>query len=100
MSENDNQQRQQQELQIQIPPEVQRGVYANNMVVAHTQEEFVLDFILATPPVGTVNARVIVSPSHAKRIAQALIENIEKYESRFGEVENIPAGLPGDVITH
>lgn len=99
MSDNDNQQNQ-QELQIQIPPEIQKGSYANNMVVAHTQEEFVLDFILATPPVGIVNARVIVSPSHAKRIAQALIENIEKYESRFGEVENVPAGLPGDAITH
>ena len=89
-----------QELQIQIPPEIQRGAYANNMVVAHTQEEFVLDFILATPPVGTVNARVIVSPSHAKRIAQAMVENIQKYEARFGEVENIPAALPSDTITH
>lgn len=100
MSENDNQQSQQQELQIQIPPEVQKGAYANNMVVAHTQEEFILDFILATPPVGMVNARVIVSPSHAKRIAQALIENIQKYESRFGEVENIPAALPAHMKAH
>jgi len=99
MSDKENQQNP-QELQIQIPPEVQRGTYANNMVVAHTQEEFVLDFILATPPVGTVNSRVIVSPSHAKRIAQALLENIQKYEERFGEVENIPAGLPSDAITH
>jgi hypothetical protein len=89
-----------QELQIQMPPEVQRGVYANNMVVAHTQEEFVLDFILATPPVGTVNARVIVSPSHAKRIAQVLVENIAKYEARFGEVQDIPAGLSDNVTTH
>ncbi|MES0372027.1 MAG: DUF3467 domain-containing protein [Mariprofundaceae bacterium] len=89
-----------QELQIQMPPEVQKGSYANNMVVAHTQEEFVMDFILATPPVGTVSARVIVSPSHAKRIAQALIENIAKYEERFGKVQDIPSGLPGDVTAH
>ena len=99
MSENENQQNP-QELQIQIPPDIQRGAYANNMIVAHTQEEFVLDFILATPPVGLVNARVVVSPSHAKRIAQVLIENIQNYESRFGEVENIPAGLPTDTIAH
>lgn len=89
-----------QQLQIQMPPEVQRGVYANNMVVAHTQEEFVMDFILATPPVGTVNARVIVSPSHAKRIAQALIDNIGKYEERFGLVEDVPAGMPNDTKAH
>ncbi|MDX8403431.1 MAG: DUF3467 domain-containing protein [Mariprofundaceae bacterium] len=89
-----------QELQIQMPPEVQKGVYTNNMVVAHTQEEFVLDFILATPPVGTVSARVIVSPSHAKRIAQALVENIAKYEERFGSVQDIPPGLPADATAH
>ena len=99
MSEKENQ-KNTQELQIQIPPDIQKGAYANNMVVAHTQEEFILDFILATPPVGTVNARVIVSPSHAKRIAQAMIENIQKYEATFGEVESIPAGLSSDTITH
>lgn len=102
MSKNDQQQPQgnPQELQIQIPPEIQRGAYANNMVVAHTQEEFVLDFILTTPPVGTVNARVIVSPSHAKRIAKALIENIQKYEAHFGEVQDVPAGLPDNITAH
>ena len=76
---------QNQELQIQMPPEVQRGVYANQMLVAHTQEEFVLDFILATAPAGVVNARVLISPSHAKRIVAALQENIARYESVFGE---------------
>lgn len=91
---------QQQELQIQLPPEVQKGTYSNNMIVAHTQEEFVLDFILATPPVGVVSARVIVSPSHAKRIAQALVENIAKYEERFGTVQDVPSGLPGNVTAH
>lgn len=90
----------QQELQIQMPPEVQRGVYANNMVVAHTQEEFVLDFILATPPIGTVNARVIISPSHAKRVAQALLENVAKYEETFGAVQDVPSGLQGAAKAH
>lgn len=94
---SDQEQQNQQQIQIQMPPEVQRGVYANNMVVSHTQEEFVLDFILVTPPVGTVNARVLVSPSHAKRIAQAMLENIAKYEERFGTVEDVPAGIPDDI---
>jgi len=95
-----DQEKQSQQLQIQMPPEVQRGIYANNMVAAHTQEEFVLDFILATPPVGTVSARVIVSPSHAKRVAKALIDNIAKYEARFGTVEDVPAGMPADTTAH
>ena len=94
---NDNEEQQNQQVQIQMPPEVQRGVYANNMVVSHTQEEFVLDFILVTPPIGTVNARVLVSPSHAKRIAQAMLENISKYEERFGTVEDVPAAIPDHI---
>jgi len=89
-----------QELQIQMAPEVQKGSYANNMVIAHTQEEFVLDFILATPPVGTVNARVIVSPSHAKRVAQAMLENIAKYEAHFGKIQEVAAGLPDNATAH
>jgi len=43
MSEQTNQN---QEVQIQVPPDVARGVYANQLLVAHTQEEFVMDFIL------------------------------------------------------
>jgi len=76
----------QEEMQIHMPPEVQGGVYANQMLISHTQEEFVFDFILGTPPMAVVNARVIVSPAHAKRIASVLIENIQKYESMFGEI--------------
>jgi len=76
-----------QELQIQVPPEVQRGIYANQMFSTHTQEEFVLDFIFASQPAAVVNARVIVSPTHAKRIVAALQESIYNYEAHFGEIE-------------
>ncbi len=90
-----------QELQIHFPPEVQRGVYANQMLVAHTPEEFVLDFILATPPAGVVNARVLVSPAHAKRIVAALQENIARYEATHGEIpEPAASGAPGQNLTH
>ncbi len=75
------------ELQVQMPPHLQGGVYANQMIVAHSREEFVLDFILATPPVAVVNARVIVSPAHAKRILKALADNIARYEATFGAIE-------------
>ena len=40
---------QNQELQIQMPPEVQRGDYANQMLVTHTQKEFVLDLSWPRP---------------------------------------------------
>jgi len=89
------------ELQIQIPESVQGGTYANQFVATHTGEEFILDFILASPPSGILNARVLVSPSHAKRIAAALHENVARYESVFGEIPIIsPIVPPEHNLTH
>jgi hypothetical protein len=74
------------ELHIKIPEEILRGVYANQMVVRHSREEFVIDFINVCPPEGIVNARVVVSPGHLKRMVSALSENLSRYEQRFGSV--------------
>jgi len=89
-----------QELQIQVPADVQRGVYANQMYATHTQEEFILDFILASQPAAIVNARVIISPTHAKRIVEALQESVHNYESRFGAIAQVNPISPEGVIKH
>jgi len=75
------------EITINFPPQLQGGVYANNMVVGHTKEEFILDFMMVAPPTGTVTARVIVSPGHMKRVLEALRDNISKYENTFGTIQ-------------
>ncbi len=75
-----------QEIKINFPEKLQGGVYANNMIVAHTKEEFIMDFLMVAPPTGAVTARIIVSPGHIKRIVAALHENIAKYEKQFGEI--------------
>ena len=75
------------EIKINFPQELQGGVYSNNMVVSHTKEEFILDFIMVAPPTGTVTARVIVSPGHMKRILVALSDNISKYEKTFATIQ-------------
>ena len=80
---------------IQMPDNVLPGVYANQMMVAHTREEFVLDFINLFPPGGVVTARVIVSPGHFKRMIRAMRENLERYESVHGPV--IEAEAPPDL---
>jgi len=76
-----------QEIKVNFPPNLHGGVYSNNMVVTHTKEEFILDFLMVVPPAGTVTARVIVSPGHMKRILAALQESIAKYESAFGTIQ-------------
>ena len=78
---------QQKEIKVNLPPQLQGGVYSNNMMVAHTKEEFIMDFMMVVPPVGTVMSRVIISPGHMKRMISALEENVKKYEARFGTVQ-------------
>jgi len=76
----------QRKIPIKVPESVLSGVYSNQMVVSHTREEFLLDFVNLFPPEGVVNARVIVSPGHIKRMIRALRENLSRYETRHGPV--------------
>lgn len=56
------------------------------MQVSHNKEEFIMDFMNVLPPTGTLAARIISSPGHAKRIARALAQNIEQYEKSHGKI--------------
>jgi len=76
----------QRRLPVKLPEHIQAGVYSNQMVVSHTREEFLLDFVNLFPPAGVVNARVIVSPGHMKRMIRALQENLGRYENVHGPV--------------
>lgn len=83
---------QSQQIQIKSTDEILKGVYSNMAQIQHTQEEFVVDFLNVFPPAGTLNARVIVSPGHMKRIVAALADNLAKYEKQFGAVK--PSDAP------
>jgi hypothetical protein len=78
---------QKKEVKVRFPEKLSAGVYANNMFVSHTKEEFIMDFLMIAPPGGVVTSRIIVSPGHIKRIIAALQENIKKYENRFGDIQ-------------
>lgn len=80
-------QQQNKELEIKVDQEKLEGNYSNLMKVSHTEEEFILDFFLASPPQGVLNSRVVMSPGHVKRLIKALQENIKNYEQKFGEIE-------------
>ncbi len=84
------------EIKVNLPEQIQKGVYSNNTIVSHTKEEFIIDFLMVTPPAGTVASRVIVSPGHMKRIISTLQENLMKYETKFGTIEIFRD--PGDKI--
>jgi len=79
------------DIKVRLPDDIKGGVYANNMVIGHTSEEFILDFLMISPPEGVVTARVIVSPGHMKRIFNALQDNISKYEKTYGTIKQAEA---------
>lgn len=76
-------------MNIEIDEETAEGTYTNLVMISHTPEEFILDFIRMIPGVQSarVKHRVIVTPSHAKRILGALEENVERYEQMHGEID-------------
>lgn len=86
----------QQEMTIQIRGEnaILSGAYANNLIVHMTREEFTLDFLNVVPPHATLNARVILSPGHLKRMITALAESLARYEKEFGALAVAPSQAP------
>jgi hypothetical protein len=78
---------QKQGVQIITGDEMARGRYSNNMAVAFNPEEFILDWLLSSPGGIHLVSRLIVSPSHAKRIIALLTKNMERYEEQFGPVQ-------------
>jgi len=66
-----------------------RGAYANVARVVHSQSEFVLDAMFLPPRShhARVVSRLILTPVHAKRLLQALTQNVRNYEASFGEIQ-------------
>src|SRR5512142_3525964 len=83
-------------LQVQIDDDVSQGVYANLVLLNHTENEFVLDFAFIPPANGRakVRSRVVSSPRHTKRLLLALQKNLERYEERFGAIDISPDDDP------
>ncbi|MBR3442846.1 MAG: DUF3467 domain-containing protein [Bacteroidaceae bacterium] len=79
---------QNQQLQIELKPDVAQGVYANLAILTHSSSEFILDFAGMMPGLqkAEVRSRVVMAPEHAKRLLFALQDNLKKYEDQFGEI--------------
>lgn len=79
----------QPELNIELDEETAEGTYSNLVMIAHSPEEFILDFIRVVPGVqkARVKERIIITPQHAKRLLQALQDNVERYEEDYGDID-------------
>jgi hypothetical protein len=81
------------QLNIEISEEVSEGVYANLAIITHSHAEFVIDFVNVMPgtPKSKVKARMILTPTHAKRFMKAMIDNVKKFETVNGTIQDIEA---------
>jgi hypothetical protein len=80
------------EIQINTGDEILRGKYSNNMIAAHSADEFILDWLINSPSGVHLVSRIIVTPSHMKRIIDVLKDNLDKYEKQFGSLKE-PASV-------
>ena len=74
------------QIQVSASEEIRMGVFSNNVLVNHKEEEFLLDFMFESPSGMTLNARVILTPKHFKRFVKAVTENLMLYERNFGKL--------------
>ncbi|MBU1098441.1 MAG: DUF3467 domain-containing protein [Bacteroidetes bacterium] len=78
-----------QQINIELGEKEAEGIYSNLAIITHSPAEFIIDFTRVVPgaPKAKVHARIITTPQHAKMLLKALEENIEKFESKFGEIK-------------
>ncbi len=76
------------ELRVDIDEGTAKGLYSNAATVAHSETEFVMDFLFLQTgaPKTKVHRRIVSRPKHTKRFWAALKENIRQFEKKFGPI--------------
>jgi hypothetical protein len=79
------------QINIELSEEMAEGIYANLAMIAHSNTEFVIDFIRLMPgvPKAKVKSRIVMTPEHAVRFLQALKDNVERYQDSFGDIKDL-----------
>jgi hypothetical protein len=83
------------QINIELNEEIAQGEYSNLAVITHSNAEFIVDFISMMPgtPKARVKSRIILAPQHAKRLLKALNDNVRKFESQHGEINDVDPNI-------
>ena len=78
-----------QSIQVDIDEKIAEGTYANMAMLTHSPSEVVLDFLRMMPGLNKakVQSRIIMTPQNAKALSLALMDNLKKFEDKFGEIK-------------
>ncbi|MBR1570491.1 MAG: DUF3467 domain-containing protein [Bacteroidales bacterium] len=89
MDNNNNQPKPQNQLSLELNPQLTKVSYSNLAIISHSRAEFVIDFAATLPgmPKALVSDRIVMTPEHTKRLMNALFDNISKYEAQFGVID-------------
>ena len=82
------------QIKVEMPEDLE-AIYSNFAVISHSPSEIVVDFARLLPrmPRSKVHARIVMTPMHAKLLHRALGENLEKFESKYGEIKTPNEGF-------
>ena len=96
--ENSNQKK----INIEMKEDVASGIYSNLVIINHSPTEFILDFVTMMPGFSKakVSSRIILAPQHAKKLINALNQNISNFEKQNGpikiiDIQKIPLDFGG-----
>ena len=78
-----------QKINIELDEKTAEGTYSNLAIINHSASEFIVDFIALMPgaPKAKVKSRIILTPEHAKRLHNALGDNIQRFEQANGKIK-------------
>ena len=77
------------QINIELSEEMASGIYSNLSVITHSQSEFIVDFVQMMPgvPKAKVKSRIVLTPDNAKKLMQALADNVKKFEQVNGPIK-------------
>lgn len=88
--DNKNKEGKKGQINIELDEAIAEGTYSNLAIINHSISEFVVDFVNIMPgaPKSKVKARIILTPQHAKRLLNALSDNLNRFEQAHGEIKD------------
>lgn len=94
MAQSSHDSQRQVKLNVELPSDLD-AVYANIAFITHSASEVIVDFgrVLPNVPKAKVHAQIILTPMNAKLLYQALGENLDKFEAKFGKVQTRQDGF-------
>src|SRR5437016_1737342 len=78
------------QISARVPEKVSRGVFSTGAMVFQGAHEFVIDFVLRMAQPHQIVARVVLPPSILPSVINALRDNLNNYQSKFGPPPVLP----------